>query len=271
MLMGQALVNDIDGCTLAAGECAFWWLGQQSFVVKLGRTIIYLDPFLTPLPGRRVPPLLTPEDLAHADLVLGSHDHADHIDRDAWPAIAQAAPQARFVVPALVARRLARDLGLRTARLIGLDDGRRVAAAGVTIRGFAAAHEFLDRDPRTGRYPYLGFGLDGHGCRLYHAGDTCLYEGLTAKLRRYRPQVVFLPINGRDARRLKANCIGNLTYQEAADLAGALAPRLTVPAHFDMFAGNTEDPALFADYMAVKYPRLRTLVPDYGVRVRVRV
>ncbi|MBR4124638.1 MAG: hypothetical protein IKR13_00405, partial [Victivallales bacterium] len=73
-----------------------------------------------------------------------------------------------------------------------------------------------------------------------------------------------LPINGRDAWRLTHDCIGNMTYQEAADLAGLLTPRLTVPAHYDMFPNNQEDPWLFTEYMRVKYPRLATRIAKPG-------
>jgi len=34
-----------------------------------------------------------------------------------------------------------------------------------------------------------------------------------------------------------------------------------------MFAGNSEDPALFVDYMRAKYPGLATCLPDYGERI----
>jgi L-ascorbate metabolism protein UlaG (beta-lactamase superfamily) len=60
-----------------------------------------------------------------------------------------------------------------------------------------------------------------------------------------------------------------MTFQEAADLAGDIRPGLTVPAHFDMFAMNSVDPHLFADYMAVKHSKVRTLIPDYGQTVIV--
>ena len=58
-----------------------------------------------------------------------------------------------------------------------------------------------------------------------------------------------------------------MTYQEAADLAGALRPGLVVPAHFEMFESNREDPQLFADYVAAKYPRQKLLIPRHGERV----
>ncbi|MBU0715468.1 MAG: MBL fold metallo-hydrolase [Verrucomicrobia bacterium] len=270
MKTGRELVRDVDECTLEEGDCALWWLGQQSFIVKLGSKVIYFDPFLSPHKKRRIPPLISPEDVTNADLILGSHDHTDHIDRRIWPTLAKSSPKAKFVVPELLLRSLARDLKFPIKRFVGLDDNRSLQVDGVKISAVAAAHEFLDRDPATGRYPYLGYIVEAHGVAVYHAGDTCIYEGLQTKLRRWRLDVAFLPINGRDAHRLAANCIGNMTYQEAADLAGALAPRLTIPAHFDMFPGNRCSPKLFIDYMRVKYPGLKTIVCKYGQRLIVK-
>lgn len=259
-------MEEVATCELPEGQCAFWWLGQQGFIVKLGKTVLCVDAYLSPSPRRQVAPLLSPADLREVHGVLGSHDHLDHIDRRLWPAIAREAPRARFVVPERVREHLVRDLALPVERVWGLDDGRCVEIEEIRIWGVPSAHEFLDADPRTGHFPYLGFIVTGRGCTLYHAGDTCLYEGLHARLRAHRPHVMFLPINGRDARRLRTGCIGNMTYQESADLAGSIQPRLTVPAHFDMFAHNSENPELFRDYMAVKYPDLEVWVPEHGVR-----
>ena len=261
------LLADIDSCQVNSGELALWWLGQHSFIAKFGRTIVYLDPFLTPLKGRAVPPLLAPNEIAHADLIFGTHDHADHIDRPVWPALAKASPRARFVVPALLKKRLANELGIPDERFIGLDDGQSVTAGGLKISAVAAAHEFLDQDPRTGQYPYLGYILEGNGCTLYHAGDCCIYEGLQTKLRQWKIGVALLPINGRDAVRYASGCIGNMTYQEAADLAGAIEAGLAIPAHYDMFAANSADPRAFTEYMRVKYPARKTHVCEYATRL----
>lgn len=268
MLRNAELVSDINCTTVAPGQCAFWWLGQLSFVVKLQDTIIYLDPFLTDLKGRMSPPLLRPDELAHASIIVGSHDHADHIDRDSLPAISEATT-APIVVPALLLDQLANDLHIHPSRFVGLDAGSSVTLDGVTITGIAAAHEFLDTDEKTGQHPYLGFVIAANGFTLFFSGDTCKYEGLESTLVDHTPDLVFLPINGRDAARLACGCIGNMTYQEAADLAGALKPTLTVPGHFDMFEGNTIDPQLFVDYMRIKYPQLATTIPTYGKRVVV--
>jgi L-ascorbate metabolism protein UlaG (beta-lactamase superfamily) len=267
MLTGQALINDVDRAEVRFGEYALWWLGQHSFILKLEKKILYLDLFLSSLPNRQVSPLLNADVIHHADLFLGTHDHTDHIDREIWPALAQASPNAKFIVPELLRETLAKDLNITIERFVGLDDNTVVEIDGVKITGIAAAHEFLDRDEATGRYPYLGYVIEGNGCTLYHSGDCCIYEGLVTKLRYWRFDVVLLPINGRDAKRLASGCIGNMTYQEAADLAGVLEPELTIPTHYDMFALNAEDPKLFIDYMKVKYPALKTQLCEYGTRL----
>ncbi|HUV38618.1 MAG TPA: MBL fold metallo-hydrolase [Planctomycetota bacterium] len=267
MKTGQQLIADIDACETAAGTCAFWWLGQMGFVVKLGRNVLYLDAYLSDNPRRQVRPLLHPGEVTHADVVFGSHDHGDHIDRASWPALAQASPGARFVVPRSVLPKLAADLDIDASRFIGLDDDERVEVGDLAVTGVASAHEFLERDPATVTHRFLGFIVEANGVTLYHAGDTCKYEGLETTLKRWKLDVVFLPINGRDAKRLAANCIGNMTYQEAADLAGAIRPRLTVPGHYEMFASNSEDPQRFVDYMRVKYPHLAVKLCEHGERV----
>jgi L-ascorbate metabolism protein UlaG (beta-lactamase superfamily) len=268
MLSGKPLIDDIDRAEVPFGGYAFWWLGQHSFIVKLGKKILYLDAFLSPLPNRVVPPMLKPEEIRHADFFFGSHDHADHIDRAVWPGLARASAKAKFIVPELLRKNLSQELKISEDRFIGLDDQRTVEIDGIKITGIAAAHEFLDCDSATGQYPYLGYVIEGNGCALYHSGDCCIYEGLATKLRRWNFDVVFLPINGRDARRLSQNCIGNMTYQEAADLAGVLAPKLTIPAHYDMFAMNMENPDLFIDYMKVKYPTIKTYLCEYGTKLQ---
>lgn len=271
MLTGTRLIEDIDATEPGDGEMAFWWLGQMGFVVKLAETVIYVDPFLSPGERRTVPPLLEPAQIRHADAILGTHDHRDHIDRRAWPALAEASPGARLVAPERIVRNgLARDLGIAEDRVFGLDDGRSVELGNVRITGVPAAHERLDVDPATGLHPYLGYVLEGGGLRVYHAGDTCKWEGLESRLRAFGAfDLVFLPINGRDAERLAGGCIGNMTYQEAVDLAGAIDAALAVPGHFEMFAHNSEDPAKFTDYLRAKYPDVRPLVPEHGRAFRL--
>ncbi len=75
-----------------------------------------------------------------------------------------------------------------------------------------------------------------------------------------------MPINGRDAARYRSGCIGNFTFQEAVDLVGEVRPRLAVPMHYDMFAGNSEQVDRFTDYLDAKYPGIPWWVGSPGER-----
>lgn len=269
MQTGSDLVHDIRECQLPTGQAALWWLGQHGFVVKLGQTVLVIDAYLSPAERRQVEPLLAPDELGFCTIMLGTHDHSDHIDRPSWAMIADLWPELQFAVPAPVRESVCEDLEIARERVLGLRAGKTIEHGAIRITPVPAAHEFLDCAADTGDFLYLGLMLEGHGCTVYHAGDTCLYEGIHDQLRPFEPDVMLLPINGRDAERLKRGCIGNMTYQEAADLAGAIAPVLTIPAHFEMFAGNTADPAAFTAYVGVKYPHLDALIPVHGERIEV--
>ena len=262
MLQGAALFQSVKDCRAPA---AFWWLGQASYIVKLGKTVLLIDPFLSPYEGRQLPPLFAADDAADiVDLVLGTHDHIDHIDPVAVSGLAKH-PRAKFVAPRAHAARM-QALGVAPERLLAMNDGETATAAGITIHAIKSCHEFFEPTP-DGLFPHLGYVITGAGKTLYHPGDTIWWEGLQARLSAWTFDVMMLPINGRDAARLKANCIGNMVYQEAADLAGGLSVKLTVPMHYDMFAFNAEDPQRFVDYVNVKYPGRRMWVgePTTGV------
>lgn len=270
MKNGLELIEESNSCVLQNGNTAFWWLGQMGYIVKLGETIIYLDAFISEHPGRNIPPLLRAEEIINADFIFGSHDHIDHIDREAWHQISLSSPKSKFVVPKILIKGLSKDLKISEDRFVGLDDDTSIITGGLKITGIAAAHEFLDKDVVTGSYPYLGFIIEGSGCILYHSGDTCIYEGLHSKLKKWNKiDVMFIPINGRDAKKYSANIIGNMTYQEAVDLAGHVNPNLVVPGHYEMFSMNSEDPLLFSDYLEAKYPDIQYWIGNHGDKVLI--
>ncbi|MBT3268194.1 MBL fold metallo-hydrolase [Candidatus Poribacteria bacterium] len=267
MLQHEALLADVTSYESAPGSVAFWWMGQHSFIVRLGNHTIYIDPYLTPSDSRRTPPLLRPDEVTNADIVLCTHDHGDHIDPGAVPGIAAASPEAFFVAPRTARQRML-DLEVDPVRLVSLDAEDTYVAEGIRVTAVKGKHEFFDRDEALG-YPYLGYVIEAGDVTVYHAGDTILYDGLIATLAPWRIDVAFLPINGRDARRLKANCLGNFTFQEAVDVAGDIEAGYAVPTHYEMFEFNSADPQDFVDYLAVKFPAIRTWVGEPGTRVVV--
>ncbi len=249
---GQALLDEIRDTHPAAGTLAIWWLGQSGYVIKSRRGLLVIDPYLsehltskyanTDKPHVRMTECpLRGADLTDVDLILSSHKHSDHLDPGTLPDLMAASPKAVLVLPTPLVS-YAEDLGLPAGRLLGLDAGERYhAPSGFLIRAIPSAHEELDTDA-AGHHLYLGYIIETEGLRLYHSGDSMLYDGLPDRLGPDRLDVMFLPINGRDPRRGVA---GNMSAAEAVALAKACKPRYVVPNHYDMFTFNTVPVSLF--------------------------
>ena len=260
---GKCLAEEVKNTPVPYGSFAFWWLGQLGYVFKLGEAVVYVDPYLAPYVARQVDPVLSPEDMAGASLLLGTHDHSDHIDNSVWGTLAKLDSDVVFVAPAPVTKDVCERLEIAPERVIAAEENKTIDSCGIKIIPVAAAHEILEYV--DGRSAFLSYIIEGNGCRILHCGDSCIYEGYITKLKAFgKFDAIFVPINGRDAVRLRRNCIGNMTYQEAVDLAGTLAPTLTVPGHYEMFVNNSCDVELFRDYLDAKFPELKCWIGDHG-------
>ena len=258
------VVRRLRALGLGPGQIAFVHLGQLGFLVRMGRAVFGCDIFLSPMEGRLVPPQLRPEDVAGLDFIVGTHDHADHIDRPLWRTLAGLGAKTRIVVPSAVRDEVVADTGLRPDQVLGMDAGESKTVARVHIVSFAAAHERLERDS-AGRSPALGFAMSAGGARICHSGDCCPYEGLQSLLSACgRFDAMFLPVNGRDSWRLSHGFIGCMDEHEAVELAGELGARTLVPGHHDMFAPNLGDVRECVEFARVKYPALNVVVPRTG-------
>ncbi len=266
-LSHEALLAEIEATETPTGTGAFWWMGQHTFIVKAGDKVIYIDPWFADWTSRQTPSLLTPKETRLADFALITHGHGDHLCPETLPDMAIASPNCRFVSPQTEKTRMRDEGKIPAERLFVLDANETLEIDGVTITAIKAKHEAFDKHPVLG-FPYLGYIVEVGGVRFYHAGDTIMYEGLLTTLQKWSPfDAVFLPINGRDAERYRRNCMGNMTFQEAAELAGELNVGLAVPAHYDMFIGNQEDPQKFVDFLEAKRPGSKSWVGKAGERV----
>ena len=256
----------------------FRHLGQLGFLLDFGGTKVGVDLFLSPLKGRLVKSQMKAEDLWDVVFFIGTHDHADHIDRPLWRELARLGCKAKFLVPAYVAADVVRDTGLKRAQVVGLAQGETFELGGVKATAVASAHERLEFD-RRGCSKNLGFVLETVGddlrtprknVRIYHSGDCCFYEGLQTTLARFgRLDAAFLPINGRDAWRLTHDFIGCMNEHEAVELAGELGVKVLVPGHYDMFKPNLGDVKECVAFAKAKYPKLKVVVPQTGKEQRI--
>ena len=253
---------------LAPGTIALWWLGQAGFAVRAGGLVMLVDPFLAPMAERVSAPAFDPDEAVGVDVVTCSHEHYDHLDLASLPAIAGASPEARFVVPRPLVDAVT-AAGVPRGRLIGAQPDERIRLDGVTLHPLPARHGVGMADAYTfgrelsgGLYRYLGYVLDDGVTRVYHAGDTIVYDGQAERLRALRTDVALLPINGRDHFRETAGVVGNMDHREAAQLAADARVDLLVPMHYDTFRENLGYPAHLVDIVRRDHPALAVLVPS---------
>lgn len=246
----NALISEINKIQVEPGGLHIWWTGQEGLIFKSRGQIIYIDPYLSTYaetitrgkPNEHVrikPAPMKPEDVNHADIVLCTHDHADHIDPEGIPIIAAQSPRAQFVTPEC-ARETMRGLGIEDERIHTMKGDDELRLKEINIYAIPAKHEEFDKHPQKG-YPYLSYVINIDGISVFHAGDTIPYNGQVERLIQHKIDLAFLPVNGRDELRGKLGLEGNFTCEEAIRFALDINAGLTIPMHYDMFAINTVD------------------------------
>ena len=267
----NTLINEINETKVKPGSLRIWWIGQEGFVIKSALLIIYVDPYLSTYaekvtkgrPDEHVrikPPPMQPEDVDNADIVFCTHDHADHIDPESIPIIAARSPRALFVVPECALDTML-SLSVEKERIRTMKGDDDLHFGDIDVHAIPAMHEDFDEHPEKG-YPYLSYVIGIDGIKVFHAGDTIRYNGQAERLRQYRIDLAFLPINGRDDFRHGLDFAGNFDCEEAVRFARDIGAGLTIPMHYDMFTINTADVNEFR--RIADENRLRYLVMDHA-------
>lgn len=241
------------------------WLGQSGLVLEAEGQAIVVDPWLSPNPARAVPPVTLERWPEKIHAVLITHGHGDHLDMPALSWLSGQSEIGRIIAPA------PHVAGIRAAlpgvEIIRVKPGDRVpgdspvavlpAWHGVAIEdGYSAA---IGAD---GTSPHVGFALILGGVSLYIAGDTIVAPELVPLVRAEAPDVVFLPVNGRDSEREARGLLGNMDPVEAFAFADAVGADSLVPLHHDGVTGNTCDVADIA--RAGEASRIHLLLPARG-------
>ncbi len=241
--------------SLLPDQTTLFYLGQEGFLIKWQNTFILIDGYLTDfvdrtesteeLPWvRRYPAPISPEELDFVDYVFCTHPHGDHADPDTLRGILRVNQKAVFLAPHSL-NPLFERLGIPQNRIRFLDGDEHVSLKdSLSVTAVPAAHEELTKDA-GGHYESLGYLLKLGPITLYHAGDCCLYDGLTERLNGV--DLGLLPINGRDYFRTSSNIIGNMDSVEAIRLAKQCGFRTLIPMHFDLYEVNDVNPAYFVD------------------------
>ena len=192
------------------------WLGHSAVIIQGSKTVI-IDPFLTGNPAASV----TPDSITHADAVIVTHDHGDHMG-DSF-AIAKKTGAVLYAVHEIAV--MAADEGIESE---GMNIGGSVERNGVTVHMVQALHSCDKGDP-------TGVVIELDGKTIYHAGDTGLTYDMKLIGDFFHPDLSFLPIGDRYT-------MGPASAAKAVEFTQT---KKVIPIHYGTFPIVNTDPEDF--------------------------
>lgn len=200
------------------------WIGQAGYIFDLGGKVLCIDPYLSNSVKksngfeRLVPLPIEPQEF-RGDMIVTTHDHADHLDEDTIKNLNRS--DSSFAGPTSCVEQF-EAMGIPKSQILSLNKDESISLGSAIIHGVYAKHT----------YDSIGVVIQYRGHTVYLVGDS-LYDEQLLDVSKYNPEIVIVCINGR---------LGNMGYEDAAFLATRLGVKAAIPSHYGMFAENTEDP-----------------------------
>lgn len=195
------------------------WIGHSALKLEGSKTV-FIDPFLTGNPVAA----FGMDDIAAADVVVITHDHADHLG-DGFDLCKKTGAVLVSIYE------IAEVAGKQGITAEGMNIGGTVTVDGVSVSLVPAVHT-----AGLGGTP-TGAVVEMDGKKVYHAGDTGLTMEMQLIGEMYTPDIAFLPIDGRF----------NMSPRLAAKAVELLKIPKIVPFHYDTFPAVEQSPESFKE------------------------
>lgn len=214
-------------------------MGHSTHVIALGGLTFLTDPwFYDPAFGalaHDVIPAVLPSGLGKLDVILITHDHADHAD---LRALAEMDKSAAVVVDTEELARKVRGVGFSDVSVLAVAQTKAFGA--VIVTAVEAVHDIYE----------IGYVL-GRGDRsVYFAGDTAMNPAIAKIGQQFKPLLSILPCDGT---RLTGGAQLVMTPSDAVEAAKQLGSRIVLPSHAE---AHFSDP-IASTFLASAAPRPR--------------
>jgi len=209
---------------------------QSSFKVESDGKTVYVDPWLN---GPTSP--IKVNDVKKADVVLVTHDHADHGYQEAIEICKKTG--AYFIAINELAIQ-ARDEGVEKVHTLNI--GGSVNVGGVDVTLVQAFHSCETGAP-------TGFIVKFHSDSFYHPGDTGLFATMELFGELYDIDAFFAPIGS----------YYTMSIEQAALATKLVKPKVVIPMHYNTFPAIEVDPEKFSKAVSEAAPdtKVEILVP----------
>ena len=180
------------------------WIGHATFKIKGSGLVVYTDPFV-----------LTP-GCEKADLILVTHEHFDHCDKEK---IRQLIKEGTVVVAPVFCNLKLSDLGVK---IEVVSNFQKLSVKGVEIESIPAYNINKFRAPGKVFHPKgegNGYIFNVNGTRIYIAGDTDFIPEMKNLM---NIDIALLPIGG----------TFTMDEAEAVEAVKSFQPRYVIPMHY---------------------------------------
>lgn len=186
------------------------WLGHSTIKINNQNQVIYIDPYNIK------------QDYNDADMIFITHSHYDHFSEEDINKVKK--ENTNIIITEDVFEKTL-SLGFKESNIITVKPNESYQIDNIkfdTILSYNVNKKFHPKENN-----WVGYVIDINGVKYYIAGDT----DITDENKMIKCDVAFLPVGG----------TYTMNFEEAANLANIIEPKVVVPIHYGSIVGTLED------------------------------
>lgn len=186
------------------------WLGHSTIKINNENQVIYIDPYNIK------------QDYNDADIIFITHSHYDHFSEED---IKKVKKEETVIIITEDLYQKVLDLGFIKGNIFVVRPNENYKVHNIqfdTIPSYNVNKKFHPKENN-----WVGYVIDIDGVKYYIAGDT----DITDENKKVKCDVAFLPVGG----------TYTMDFEEAANLANVIGPKIVVPIHYGSLVGTIED------------------------------